>query len=159
MQTKSDPPGGPCILIVATCDWGHMARLALEFVEAGCAVSCLSSASHPMWSITAIETRLRHSVARPITTLQRAIRRIRPDLIIPGDDRAVRQLQRLYVRLRRAKGQGCRKQNGHRAVIGYAGWLQDGAFTPSAPIAGGAPRHPRAGLCAGAQPCRPRRMA
>ncbi len=57
-----------------------------------------------MRTLAAIGPRFRHSVSRPLLALRRAIRHTRPDLIIPGDDRAVRQLHRLHDRLTRESG-------------------------------------------------------
>jgi hypothetical protein len=105
MKTISETSDRPSVLIVATCSWAHTARLALEFVGEGYAVACLSPAGHPMRSIARIETKLRHSLTRPLAALRHAILRARPDFIIPGDDRAVRQLHRLHARVSRPGAQ------------------------------------------------------
>ena len=89
----------PKVLIATTIHWASTTRLALAMVEAGINVAALAPSDHGLHRMDAIgERRIwseRSSFARAVLD---ACHAFRPNLIVPGDDRAVLALQALYRR-------------------------------------------------------------
>lgn len=85
----------PSILVVTTCWWSSLARFAHLLQEAGCRVSVLCPPGHPVRAAP-VSAVLDQTGLHPLRTLSRAIAHARPVVIVPGDDRAVAHLQRLY---------------------------------------------------------------
>ena len=83
-------------LIVATMPWPSAARLVGGFARIGWAVDALAPAGAPVHSSRFAGTVYRHSAIAPLAALARAIAGCAPTLIVPCDDRAVRQLLALY---------------------------------------------------------------
>jgi hypothetical protein len=84
------------ILLYATLKWPSAARYAGGFAAAGCDVYALSPDGAPVQSSRYIAGSHLYNPLRPLHSLQKAISRTAPDLIVPCDDRAVRHLLRLY---------------------------------------------------------------
>jgi ATP-grasp domain-containing protein len=92
---NTDATSSPSILLVTTCWWASLARFAHLLQEAGCRVSVLCPPGHAARAapITSI---LDHDPVRPLRGLSRAIARLQPMLVLPGDERALGHLHRLY---------------------------------------------------------------
>lgn len=91
----------PCImsskvLIVATMPWPSAARLAGAFAGIGWTADALAPAGASVHRSRFARTVRRHSAFAPLAALARAIAECAPDLVVPCDDRAVRQLIALH---------------------------------------------------------------
>lgn len=95
-MTRLDPGAPlPSVLVVTTCWWPSLARFAHLLQEGGCRVSVLCPPGHPVRAAP-VSAVFDQSGLRPLRALSRAIERARPVYIVPGDDRAVGHLHRLY---------------------------------------------------------------
>jgi hypothetical protein len=73
--------------------------LAMNLTKMGCAVSAVYPASgHPLSKTRAIQRRFRYSAVDPTGSLRTAMEALDPDIVIPCDDRAVRDLHELHAR-------------------------------------------------------------
>lgn len=95
---------GPTVLIFTTCRWFSTARLSLALAEAGCAVEALCPPHHPLEKTQSVRQTYRYHSIAPLLSLSAAISASRTDLVIPGDDIAVRHLHHLYARGARRRG-------------------------------------------------------
>ncbi|MGB0011029.1 MAG: ATP-grasp domain-containing protein [Candidatus Sulfotelmatobacter sp.] len=86
----------PTVLVATTSRWYPTARLAMALANYGCVVEMLCPAGHPITKTTAANKIYRYHGLAPLRSFAAAITNARPDLIIPGDDLATRQLHRLY---------------------------------------------------------------
>jgi hypothetical protein len=86
----------PTVLIATTSRWYPTARLAMALASYGCVVEMLCPPGHPITKTVAANKTYRYQGLAPLRSFAAAIRNSRPDLIIPGDDLAARQLHRLY---------------------------------------------------------------
>ena len=89
------------VLIVATTPWPSAARLVGGFAKLGWAADALAPAGAPVHSSRFAGTVYRHSAVAPLASLAQAIAGCAPDLVVPCDDRAVRQLLALHEDCRR----------------------------------------------------------
>jgi len=96
----------PTVLIVATDRWYPTARLAIALAHAGCAVHAVCPAGHPLSKIRTVQRLHDYNGLMPLMSLERAIARTNPDLVIPADDLATRHLHQLNVRERHRRGAG-----------------------------------------------------
>jgi hypothetical protein len=87
---------GARVLLVTTCWWPALARLAHFLVDAGCAVGIICPAGHPARLVAGVEV-FEQSAFRPLIALSGAILRFDPVFIVPGDERALRHLHRLHT--------------------------------------------------------------
>jgi len=92
----------PRILVATTLHWASTTRLALAMEEAGLKVAVLAPEGHALHRMDAIGHRRIYSgnAAFP-RALAKAALDFAPDLIVPGDDRAVRAMHTLYDKARR----------------------------------------------------------
>jgi hypothetical protein len=90
------PDKRPIMLLVAGNWWPPAARLAAAFIEYGCVVAALCPPGHPLRYVHGIHEihTLRALFSR--RSLEQALQRVRPDLVIPCDDRSVAQLHELH---------------------------------------------------------------
>jgi len=86
----------PRVLFVATCRWVSTARLAKAFSAVGCDTAVLCPRRHPATTIGSIGLIRRYQTLTPLRSIRLAIDAVRPDIVIPADDVATTQLQRLY---------------------------------------------------------------
>ncbi|MGC2057384.1 MAG: ATP-grasp domain-containing protein [Candidatus Sulfotelmatobacter sp.] len=86
----------PTVLVATTSRWFPTARLAMALASNGCVVEMLCPAGHPITKTMAANKIYRYHGLAPLRSFAAAISNARPDLIIPGDDLATRQLHRLY---------------------------------------------------------------
>ena len=87
----------PSILIIAAKWWALSARLAADFVRHDCRVSVLCPVGHPLRHVRGLDRIERYTGIRSLACLSRAIRSVRPDIIIPCDDGVVAQLHALHA--------------------------------------------------------------
>jgi hypothetical protein len=95
----------PHVLLATTGQLPSTARVAMEFHDAGARVSLISPGNHPARALDFISHQLAYRALTPQRCLEGALRRLRPDLVIPCDERAVRDLHAL------------RRKTPHREVI------------------------------------------
>lgn len=86
----------PVVLLAATLWWPLSARLAIRFLEYGCRVVAVCPPGHYLRYVEGIEECLPYWGVRSLTSLERAIRKTVPDIVIPCDDPVVWQLHELY---------------------------------------------------------------
>lgn len=86
----------PKVLIASTTWFAMPARVASAFVELGAHVSAIVPQGSPVHKVRKLEVTVRYSAVDPLTSLSKAIVALKPDLIIPCDDRVVEHLHRLY---------------------------------------------------------------
>ena len=87
---------GPTILVAATVRWPLAARLAISFRGLGCSVQAWCPAGHALEKTRAVERIHRYRALQPKRSLRAAIVASAPDFIVPCDDDAAIQLQRLH---------------------------------------------------------------
>ena len=88
--------GKPDILVAASTLWLLSARLAIALDRAGCRVSAVCPAAHPLRHVRSVGRLAPQSRLRPRASLLAAIRAWVPDLVIPCDDRTTKQLHELH---------------------------------------------------------------
>lgn len=86
----------PRILISTTLHWPIAARLSIAFANLGCSVEAICPPEHQLLKIRAVRKCYSYSVFRPLASLQEALRKSQPDLVIPCDDKAAINLHHLY---------------------------------------------------------------
>jgi Carbamoyl-phosphate synthase L chain, ATP binding domain len=86
----------PTVLVATTSRWYPTARLAMALANYGCVVEMLCPPGHPITKTMAANKTYRYHGLAPLRSFAAAITNSRPDLIVPGDDLATRQLHRLY---------------------------------------------------------------
>jgi ATP-grasp domain-containing protein len=102
------PLQAPKILLTDTMtSFPGSARLAMSLSKAGCEVSALCSIpDHPLRKVHCVREVFHYSSFRPLSSLQCAIDKSQPGVIIPGDDRAVEHLHELHAQARRQGASG-----------------------------------------------------
>ncbi len=85
--------GKPKILLATTGHLASTARLAIELNDAGASVSFIAPKTHPGRVLGFLACRYVYRSMSSRTCLERAIRDAYPDLIIPCDERTVRDMQ------------------------------------------------------------------
>jgi hypothetical protein len=97
----------PKLLVATTSRWFPTARLAIALARAGFTVEAVCPSGHPVETTSAVRQVYAYDGLLPLLSFMNAIAATRPDLIVPGDDVAVRHLHDLYTReRRRGKEQG-----------------------------------------------------
>ena len=86
----------PTVLVFTTTNWVPTARLAAALAAAGFRVEVLGPRRHPVERTEAASRIHIYAGLTPLRSLERAIRASNPDLIVPGDDLAVRHLHELW---------------------------------------------------------------
>jgi formate-dependent phosphoribosylglycinamide formyltransferase (GAR transformylase) len=87
--------------MAATDRWYPTVRLAIALLNAGCLVEAVCPPGHPVSKTRAANHIYNYNGLMPLVSLERAITASNPDLIVPADDLATRQLHQLYNRERR----------------------------------------------------------
>ncbi|HEX4152292.1 MAG TPA: ATP-grasp domain-containing protein [Steroidobacteraceae bacterium] len=77
--------------------WPLSARLAISLMRHGCRVSALCPQRHPLTHIRGLERIERYRGTRSLPCLSRALRDLRPEMVIPCDDGVVAQLHALHA--------------------------------------------------------------
>jgi hypothetical protein len=91
-RRRGEPPR---ILLATTGALPSTARLALELHDAGARVSLISPRNHPGRVLDILYSRKIYRAIAPCRSLEAALMRTGPDLVIPCDERAVRDLHQL----------------------------------------------------------------
>jgi hypothetical protein len=86
----------PTALVVTTTNWVPTARLALALASAGFRVEALCPPGHPVNETHAASRIHTYQGLTPLRSLARALAASKADVIVPGDDLAVRHLHELY---------------------------------------------------------------
>jgi hypothetical protein len=86
----------PTVLIATTTRWIPTARLAVALANAGFMVEAVCPSEHPISNTDAIRKTYKYKGLDPLTSFEDAIYAAKPDVIIPGDDRATQHLHLLY---------------------------------------------------------------
>jgi hypothetical protein len=97
---KSDQ--APHILLTTTGHLPSTARMAIELHEAGAQVSLIAPRNHPGKVLDCLANRMVYRAIAPLQSLESALNRARPDLVVPCDERTVRDLHRLCRETRHA---------------------------------------------------------
>lgn len=82
----------PHILLATTGQLPSTARLAMELHEAGARVSLISPSNHPARALGLFLNKTLYRAFSPRQSLERALINYRPDMVIPCDERTVRDL-------------------------------------------------------------------
>src|SRR5579872_217004 len=91
----------PKLLLTDTTRWSTGTRLAIALSKVGCQVSALCPEDHHPFSHTRVIRRMfPYSAIRPLESLESAIEKSKPDMVIPCDERGVRHLHELFSRTR-----------------------------------------------------------
>ena len=96
----------PTVLVATTNRWFPTVRLAIALTNAGCTVEAVCPPRHPFSKISSVRRKFVYRGLWPLASFASAIAAVHPDLIIPGDDRAVQHLHALYDRERRGGNAG-----------------------------------------------------
>ena len=92
----TETPARPRVLLISTTWWPSDARLAAALRDAGCAVSLLCPGGHPAEALRVEAIYRLHAFGRR-GALLRAIRAFRPELVVPTDERALRDMHELHA--------------------------------------------------------------
>jgi hypothetical protein len=84
------------VLLVAGNWWPAAARLAAALAEHGCEIAAVCPPGHPLRYISRIGEIHNYSCLDSHRSLLRALRQVKPDLVVPCDDRSVTQLHQMY---------------------------------------------------------------
>jgi hypothetical protein len=90
----------PTILVATTARWFPTTRLAMALAKAGFALEAVCPSGHTLGRTSAVRRTHTYRALTPLASFANAINAATPDLIIPGDDLATRQLHLLYKRER-----------------------------------------------------------
>jgi hypothetical protein len=82
----------PHILLATTGQLPSTARLAMELHDAGAQVSLIAPSCHPARALDFLANRMTYRALRPRHALEAALFRFQPDMVIPCDERTVRDL-------------------------------------------------------------------
>ncbi len=91
---------GHKVLLATTIGWSSTARLAGGFARAAFAVDAVCPADAPVLASRYLSKAYSYRPLAPLTSLEAAIARSAPDVIVPCDDRAVTLLLRLHEKMR-----------------------------------------------------------
>src|SRR5436309_5725041 len=101
------PKAKPLVLVATTSRWFPTARIAVALARSGFAVEAVCPSRHPIASTTVVQRVHSYNGLTPLLSFMAAIAACKPDLIVPGDDIAVRHLYDLYRRPRQGKAALC----------------------------------------------------
>jgi hypothetical protein len=96
VNREQEPTRDPHILLATTGQLPSTARLAMELHNAGATVSLIAPSHHPARVLDLISHRAIYRASAPQRSLEAAALRLRPDIIIPCDERTVRNLHALW---------------------------------------------------------------
>lgn len=93
-----DPQAAPLprLLLASTLPWPLAARLAVSLTAQGCHVEAWCPEVHPLTATSVVRRRHRYRPYAALHSLQTAIHRSTPDLIVACDDDAVLHLEQLH---------------------------------------------------------------
>ncbi len=85
------------LLVATTTWWPSAARLVVAFQQLGADVSAICPVGHPLRVLATLKAIHAYSAWAPLQALVHAIRRQKPDIIVPTDDRTVAHLHALHA--------------------------------------------------------------
>jgi len=88
----------PLVLMAATLFWPLSARLASRLLECGCRVAAICPKGHFLRCIEGIDECVSFRSLSVLESIEETIRELKPDLVIPCDDRLVLLLHELHRR-------------------------------------------------------------
>jgi hypothetical protein len=94
-------------LIASTNWWPLAARLAAAFGASGVHVGVICPRGSPMLSVSSVREVFKYDALSPVQALAGAMRAMKPDLVVPCDDRALGHLHALHASL--PAGDGLRR--------------------------------------------------
>jgi carbamoylphosphate synthase large subunit len=94
--SERDVARDPHVLLATTGQLPSTARLAMELRSAGATVSLIAPSCHPARALDLISHRAIYRASAPQRSLEAVALRLRPDIIIPCDERTVRNLHALW---------------------------------------------------------------
>lgn len=100
-------PSHTDVLLATTVHWPSTTRLALALAEAGLRVAAVAPAEHALLRMDRLahaRTCLPHTGF--VSAVAEAMTALRPAMVVPGDDRAVRGLHALHDRIERGRTAG-----------------------------------------------------
>lgn len=86
----------PHILLATTGQLASTARLAMELHDAGCRVSLIAPNNHPARALGLFANKAVYRATAPQGSLEAELLRSRPDMVIPCDERTVRDLHAIW---------------------------------------------------------------
>jgi ATP-grasp domain len=89
----------PRILIASTNWWPLAARLAVAFGASGAYVGVICPRGSPLLSVSSVRDVFKYAALSPTESLASAIRAMKPDLVVPCDERALTHLHALHAAL------------------------------------------------------------
>ena len=89
------PP--PRVLIATWYRWPSAARMAAALIAGGVHVDVVCPHFHPIQTLKGLSRRFRFAISSPSRSLARAIERSKPAIILPCDDFALGELNRLRL--------------------------------------------------------------
>jgi glutathione synthase/RimK-type ligase-like ATP-grasp enzyme len=97
------------VLVVATVDWAQITRLCLVLAGGGFRVKALAPDHHRLHKMRTIDAELLgRTRTAALHSISRTVERFLPDIVIPGDERAIDYMHSLYVRAIRGHGRRAR---------------------------------------------------
>jgi len=90
------PVRAPHILLATTGQLPSTARLAMELHAAGAHVSLIAPNNHPARTLDFISNRATYRALSPRRSLESALLRFEPDMVIPCDERTVRDMHAVW---------------------------------------------------------------
>jgi glutathione synthase/RimK-type ligase-like ATP-grasp enzyme len=95
----------PSVVVVATVHWASTARLCLALAESGFEVVALAPDDHALHGLSGIVVRsIGRTRAHGLSEIIRTVESRLPDLLVPGDERAIDFMRILYRRAIGGKG-------------------------------------------------------
>ena len=95
----------PSVVVVATVHWASTARLCLALAESGIEVIALAPDDHALHGLSGIVVRsIGRTRAHGLSEIIRTVESRPPDLLVPGDERAIDFMRTLYRRAIGGKG-------------------------------------------------------
>jgi glutathione synthase/RimK-type ligase-like ATP-grasp enzyme len=87
------------VLVIATVDWAQITRLCLALADGGFKVRALAPDHHRLHKMPTIDVKvLGRTRTAALRSISRTIERFPPDIVIPGDERAIDYMHALYTR-------------------------------------------------------------
>ena len=86
----------PTLLVATTARWFPTARLTIAMTQAGFSVEAVCPSGHPLEVTSAVKRNYRYDGLTPLRSFSQAIDASRPNIIVPGDDLAVKHLHELH---------------------------------------------------------------
>ncbi len=86
----------PIVLVAATSRWFTTSRIVMALSGVGCTVDAVCPPRHPLLKTSAVRSWYAYRGLAPRISLTHAVVASKPDLILPVDDLAVRELHDLY---------------------------------------------------------------